>query len=296
MAEFSAAAELDITVPQSELRSARSQIERELGDVEVGVSGRTAAPDGGVEGSEAAMIEIQRRTLVAQRDSADFDEERNEILREMLNEIRESSISGRRGGGSITSQVLQFQGARSILGKLGGGAGLGGLAGLGGAAGLAGRFGRFGGPLAVGGLGAMLSRQFFPVEGLREASGFSPDKPVLDQISITPEDLIGQSYSPIAADLIDRPARITPEDIMQAPPAGAAGRREVSEAQFSTSVDVTNNVQVSASLQQSERQRFEQAASKQEVESLVQSEIQRFEQRLRDQFQRGGGTGGGRLR
>lgn len=179
MAEFSAAASLEITVPQSELRSARSQIERELGDIEVGVSGRSAAPSGGravgAGGSEPADIDLSRRQLGQQESLVGLAEERNEFLQQLT----EGDVGGGGGGPGGLGTLLQVQGARSVLGNIGTAA-----AGVGAAAGgtpafFPGLFGRGGtGPPGELGPGRGQSGQF--LTDLLAGSGIArrtPDKP-----------------------------------------------------------------------------------------------------------------------
>lgn|GEM_PF-3562962 len=108
MAEFGAAATLEVSVSDSELRAARSRIEDELGDVEVGVSTPpsrtppgTAMSDGGL-GSVDALLSAQLEAL--------------EDIHEELETIGASGgMGGGGGGGGAGGTILAGLGARSLL-------------------------------------------------------------------------------------------------------------------------------------------------------------------------------------
>lgn len=128
MVEFGASAELSISVPRSEVQSVRSQLERDLSDIEIGVS--SAAPTGGggavgARGPEPAGIDISRRQLGQQEDLVDLAEQRNELLEE----LSEGGGVGGGGGGGI-GPGTGFIAGRSLPGGGGGGFGLLGLLGL----------------------------------------------------------------------------------------------------------------------------------------------------------------------
>jgi hypothetical protein len=105
-------------------------------------SGGGGGGDGGNTISNTAMLEVQRRTLAAQRDSADFDKERNKLLVEMvdlLDEGVDGGGGGGSGGGSFTGGLTGGLAARTLGGLgLGGGLGLLGAGGIGAGLGLAG--------------------------------------------------------------------------------------------------------------------------------------------------------------
>lgn len=228
MAEFTAAANLRVEVDESSLAAANRAIEQGIGDPTV--SPTSMAPDGGQPGggprtggraATATMIEIQRRTLTAQQASADFDEERNEILLEILDSMQTSGFGFGGGGG-------------------GGGGGFGSGAAGGASAGLASRIGLgFFAPLIAGLAGAELSERFAPVEELRQASGGPADEPVFRSIFERTQERI------FNININQR------TEVNQGPAAGAEGRRAFAEADFADSQEVESIVQ-------SELNRFEQ--------------------------------------
>lgn len=111
MAEFTAAANLDIVVTPDSLRSARRTIERELGDVEVGVgSNRPTGSRGavGARGPEPAGVDLSRRQLGQQETLVELAGERNELLEELL----EGADGG--GGGALRTAGVAGLGARAL--------------------------------------------------------------------------------------------------------------------------------------------------------------------------------------
>jgi len=104
--DFGAEVTFTAVADQASLRDARRDVEDELADMEVQVDAvvdqgqpgagarRSQGEDGGSGKTDVAMLEVQRRTLAAQQDSADFDEERNEILETISDHLEESEESG----------------------------------------------------------------------------------------------------------------------------------------------------------------------------------------------------------
>lgn len=130
MSEFSAVANLEATVTQDSLRSARRTIERELGDVEVGVTanrptGRTGGAVG-ARGPEPASLDVSRRQLGQQETLVDLAADRNDLLEE----IAERSLGGGGGGGfrAAAGGAAAATAGGGVLGGLLGAAG--GMAGL----------------------------------------------------------------------------------------------------------------------------------------------------------------------
>lgn len=162
---FETEAEVGITIPQRQLRDARSDIEESLGSVEVSVDADGARGGGGGGGgsggkvSTGTMVEIQRRTLVAQRDSADFDEERNKILENMARGLDDGGgrgLAGLAGGAKVIDELGdQTDYLEDILEELekigasGGGGGGGGLGSTGLGFGIGSMVGGGGGLLAT---------------------------------------------------------------------------------------------------------------------------------------------------
>jgi len=83
--------------------------------------------------SNTAMLEVQRRTLAAQRDSADFDEQRNKILEDILITLQDGDVGGGGGGGGGTLSTAVTGGllARGLGGLAGAGPGIAGMGTLG---------------------------------------------------------------------------------------------------------------------------------------------------------------------
>jgi len=83
--------------------------------------------------STGAMLEVQRRTLAAQRDSADFDEERNKILEDILITLQDGDVGGGGGGGggALSTAVTGGLLARGLGGLAGAGPGIAGMGTLG---------------------------------------------------------------------------------------------------------------------------------------------------------------------
>lgn len=102
MADFSTTAELELEVPNSTLRDARSKIEQELGNIEVGVSA-----EGGAGGGQLGdILDTNRRQL-------ELMEEQTELLDEI-----EENITGGSGGGLLAGAA----GGRAAAGRgIGGG-------------------------------------------------------------------------------------------------------------------------------------------------------------------------------
>ena len=125
MTEFETGAEVDVRVSQSSLRSARQQIEGELGDVTVGVDQpRTLRSDGGVGGVASAGATAEQ---VSTLNSID------ETVAEIRDLVERDALSGGGGDGG---------GGTTIVGGIGSAVGGGGAASAAGtAAGVAGTVG-----------------------------------------------------------------------------------------------------------------------------------------------------------
>lgn len=117
MAEFTAAANLDVRVADGSLSTARQEIESELGDIEVGVGASTNAPTGG--GSRRLGQRSRRRQLDVSTSIRELGETRNEILLDILDELEGGAGGGGGGGGTLRRRRPG-----------GGGGGLGGVGGL----------------------------------------------------------------------------------------------------------------------------------------------------------------------
>lgn len=128
MAEFGAAATLSLEVPDSELRAARREIESELGDLEVSID---ATASGGTTGRPTGdNAEIDRHLTTANDVLDDLDElaiERNNLLRELIDETEQGNRARGRGRGGAFGAA--GGGLLALLG-IAGGAGALGLAGL----------------------------------------------------------------------------------------------------------------------------------------------------------------------
>lgn len=144
MTDFETSAALSIELDQRSLREVRSELESELGDVSVGVSGGGAAAtmtDGGRSGNLADRLDTQSDLLSDQLD----------VLEDIESELGTGGLlgSGGSGGGGGTGLLPTGGGgggggAGGFLGALG----LGGLAGR--ASGLLGGLGKLGGVSAAG--------------------------------------------------------------------------------------------------------------------------------------------------
>lgn len=125
MTEFSTAAALEVQVSDSSLRSARSSIEDELGDIEVDVTatvsdqldaGGGAMPDGGGMMASDALETANERLSEVRDDfeaNLDLNETRNDLLREILDA---QQMTAQQDGGGMLNSLLQ-----SGVGLLGGG-------------------------------------------------------------------------------------------------------------------------------------------------------------------------------
>lgn len=109
MTEFETGFGLDVTVNPSSLRSARQTIEDEIGEVQVDVSTSGGASGGGssrIAGRERAMsrqlLSSQDESLTsiddAWTDNIDLNEERNDLLRQLLNQSEKDAQTSRGGG------------------------------------------------------------------------------------------------------------------------------------------------------------------------------------------------------
>lgn len=139
MAEFKAGAELDITVPDEQLRSARTQIERELGDVGVSVDAGVAGSAGQPRDPDTGQFASPMGPEEFERTSINLDEDRNDILEDILDELQGGDVlAGAGGGGGGIGTGLGIGGGAGIGaalvsglttgGALAGGAGVAGLA------------------------------------------------------------------------------------------------------------------------------------------------------------------------
>lgn len=161
MAEFSASADLEVTVDQQSIRSARRQIESGLGDVEVGLAPTGGGGAVGSRGPEPATVDLSRRQLGQQETLVELAIQRNDLLEDLRGQ------GGAGGAGGAGSTLLQVQGARSLLGG-----GIGAAAGTA-AAGL-GTAGAFGGILAGGALAGLAGRNFLQGQFGQESFGQTP--------------------------------------------------------------------------------------------------------------------------
>lgn len=228
MVEFTAVAQLEARVTQDSLRSARRTIERELGDVEVGVG--TNRPTGrgavGARGPEPASLDVSRRQLGQQETLVDLAGERNDLLEE----IAERSLGGG-GGGRFGSAAGGAAGAAA-------GAGLAGLA-AGGAVATAGALSI--GALLVGLFGEGELNQNRPTgisgPGDQPTGGLPTREPAQFDVSRTLEQVFN--------------INLEQQTTIQGPESGAEGRRQFAQEEFATSREVEEKVNT-------ELQRFEQ--------------------------------------
>lgn len=148
MAEFNTSAELAVEVDQTSLRQARDEIESELGDVNVSVSGGRARTDGGGGRRQLSMlrsVDEQTGELEAQTD----------LLEDILDELGDGGAGGGGGGGGLLGGSGALSGAAGGAAAGSGGGLLGGLLGSSAAA-----------TAGAGGLGALLG--LGGVRGLQE--------------------------------------------------------------------------------------------------------------------------------
>lgn len=221
MAEFPASAELSITLASGETDRIRRQIERELSDINIGGSAAPTGADGGGVGggtaSTAAILSIQKKTLSAQQASADFDEERNEILKD----IRDDLAGGAGGGGGGVGSIATFEAGRRLGG---GGRILSAIGALGGrraffpgmfGKGSTGRPGELGpGPDSAGG---QFIQEFLTQSGLATPT---PNKP--GALDLTASDIVGEPLDLGVGDIFGD-ISITKEDILNTIFGGGGG-------------------------------------------------------------------------
>ncbi len=122
MADFSTEAELSLSVPARELRSAKAQIEEGIGDIELGIgtaSQATGGGAGGVGGGGRQRIRWERTRTTAL-----------EAITEHVAAIRDQVEEGGGGGGLLGGGLLGGGVAGRVAGGGGGGAILGGFAGV----------------------------------------------------------------------------------------------------------------------------------------------------------------------
>lgn len=262
MAEFSAVANLEI-VPTG-IDAARRQIERELGDVEVGVSSQRPTGAVGSRGPEPAGVDLSRRQLGQQEALVDLAGERNELLEELLE-------GGGGGGGGLGAAGGGF-----AAGRLGGAAaGFAGGAALTGGVGLA-----FLGTLLAGGAAGQAG-----AGALDEAFPNARGSDIIAGTSVAREP-----GEPILGGFIEQLSGLVGE--------GVQGGQQTIRNVF----NFNNQVAVDPSLARSEQQRFNQAQVRNQVEPIINTELQRFEQRLEQRLGGGtesrtaGGAPGGRFR
>lgn len=146
MAEFGASATLSVSVPDSEVRSVRQQIEDGIGDVEVGVSASGRSPSAQAQPrdprtgqfvSSLGPEQFERENLATLDDQVD-------ILEDIRDELEAGAGAG--GGGGAAGGILQGLGLSRLLG---GGAVAGGAATTAGSGILAGGASIFAGQEAV---------------------------------------------------------------------------------------------------------------------------------------------------
>lgn len=222
-AEFSAAAELSVTLAQGEASSVRRELERELANIEVGTG--SAAPTGGGgavggRGPERAGIDLARRQLGEQETIVDLLQEQNELL--------EDGVGGGGGGGARAG--------------LAGGLAAGGAGGL---AATAAGVGAAAFPLAAS--AALLSQNDPQAarEG-RQVPGGRVDLPEIPDIGFDVPPVFQRLAEGLGMNI-----NLNSNVNIDAPAAGGEGRRQFAEADFADSREVE-------SLVRSELNRFEQ--------------------------------------
>lgn len=186
MAEFETSGSVIIEVDQGSLREARRDVERSIGSVSVDVDGGGAGiADGGPGSNLGSTLET----------GLDLDEERNEILLDMLDEIEEGAFG--RGGGGDGGGFMGFDLPSLGLGAVGGGGLLGGLAGR---LGLGGGLGSIGAGLLGGGLGLSAS-------GILESMGFF-DK--VEGFGADVRDWVDDTFGPEVGSMLGDALQFTP--------------------------------------------------------------------------------------
>lgn len=117
MADFSTSAELELEVSNRSLRDARSTVEQELGEIEVGVS---ASGDGRTRGQLAGILDANRQQY-------ELAVKRNELLEEMQEDIE---AGGGGGGGGLFAGGAAIRGGMALGGLLSGTTALAGAGAL----------------------------------------------------------------------------------------------------------------------------------------------------------------------
>lgn len=222
LTEFSAAAELSLSVPSSETRRVRNHIERELGDVRF--DGGTAAPTGAATGrqslgSASAGFSRQQENLV------DLAQTRNELLEDIADD---AGGGGGLGFGAGAAAGLGVPGAASAATGLGA-AGVAAAAQHliqslvaehvpGGADAISGRRGA----LTEGGIDAGVAgfKNVLDPTGTGEALASSLFE--IEPITVEPDDLVGDTPDIGVSDIIPN-VDITKRDVLDTLFGGGGG-------------------------------------------------------------------------
>lgn len=306
MADFSTEAELTLTIPTRELRSAKNTIEEEIGDVQLSMSG------GGGAASRATGGQDQRRMKRWARKRTENIDNILAVLQDIEDEIQGGIGGGGGGGGGL----LPF-GAGTLVGGGGGGAGAGilsslgagALGGLGGIAGIAAA-----GPLAGAGLGlalreAGLGPRAQGIEGTTQPAGPGPGPGTTGGVGTQPTDGDGggdgdqQGFFPTKEDFRDTlPDDITVETDEEDVDRGQTTRPIEFKDEITNNINVRNDSTFNVSIDQTDttttkvgpKGRTKEVPQKQKDE-IVKEVRQKQEaniERLKRELERG--LGGGR--
>lgn len=132
MADFSTSVDLELEVSSRSLRSARSTIEQELGDIEIGVTAGGGAGAGRQQGQLAGILDANRRQF-------ELAEQRNDLLDEIKDSLDGGGgvggsnglfggvLGGRISGSGVTSGAVGGLASRLSLGGAAGAFASGGL-------------------------------------------------------------------------------------------------------------------------------------------------------------------------
>lgn len=277
MSEFSSIANLEVR--PTGMDAARREIERELGDVEVGVTANRPTGRGGgavgARGPEPAGVDLNRRQLGQQEALVELATERNDILQELLEE-------GGDGGGGFLRTAGTLGLATQSTGMLG--------------AAVANPFTALAG-LTLG-TGAFAATQTTEEERQDQRGGpgpgprdrppeFGTDRPTAADLPASAQ----RFFDNLAGDPAGRTGPRTTEPPDRAPRAGGTKESTVN-------VDATANVEVSDSPRRSEIERFVQRRIRQAVEDIKRDLRRELggDTSPRTTSSGGGGTSGGRLR
>ncbi|WP_137288829.1 hypothetical protein [Natronorubrum halophilum] len=176
MSEFSSSATIDVSVSSSSLRSARDTIESELGDVQVNASSATGGGSGSrIAGRERGMArQLQTETNNHLGENLSLNEERNDLLRQLVDVTEKDAQTTRGRGGGM---------AAGAIGLAVGGIGLGSA--------------------LLGGLGSTLS----------DAMPDFDASDLIEAVAVDPSDVV-TSTAVMASDLIDTAASLEPANVI----------------------------------------------------------------------------------